>query len=414
MADGLVARHDRQTVGRQVPHHQLEVGPADGAGGDPDEQLARARPGLLGPGQVQAGSREGARRGELDAMAHRGHRASTPDCPAGATAAGVSGHKACPGAAREHGDGVVERTDGGETARAADEGGGRGHLGTHRPAGERAIGDAGGRLGERQHGHAGLAGRPATETDGRDIGQEEQRLGPHGLGEQHGGEVLVDHGLQAGEGAIVAAGNGDAAAARGDDDGPAVDEGAQARRLHDLERCGRGHDAPPAGAVARDRPATGVRQVPGGGLVVDRPDRFGGGREGRVGGIHDGARQDDRDRPLTTFADEARRERLRQQVPDLAHRLRHEHVERRRRHRRGGRVGLDGEEADLRAVAVGQHELVAHALEVHEGARRPQQVVMLDLDRAGLAAADQGVAAQRDDDARHGRRSPSGSPVSTV
>ena len=45
-ADDLVARHDRRLAEREVALHDVEVGPADAAGRDLDEHLARARDGL--------------------------------------------------------------------------------------------------------------------------------------------------------------------------------------------------------------------------------------------------------------------------------------------------------------------------------------------------------------------------------
>ena len=39
-ADGLVTGHDRQAAGREVALGELEVGPADGTGGDPQDELA--------------------------------------------------------------------------------------------------------------------------------------------------------------------------------------------------------------------------------------------------------------------------------------------------------------------------------------------------------------------------------------
>jgi hypothetical protein len=73
-ADGLVARDQRQAPGRQVPLDDVEVGPADRAGGHADEQLARARHRV---GQLGRLERPRPDRG-LAAQQHRTHPSIIP------------------------------------------------------------------------------------------------------------------------------------------------------------------------------------------------------------------------------------------------------------------------------------------------------------------------------------------------
>jgi hypothetical protein len=113
-------------------------------------------------------------------------------------------------------------------------------------------------------------------------------------------------------------------------------------------------------------------------------------------------RHDDRDLAPPAALEERVVEGLGQQVADLALGLRAQNVERRRRNDRRGHLGADRQEADLRAVAVGDHDLGAAALgQRDETARRGHQVAALDLGGARFAAPDQGVAAQGDGEPGH-------------
>ena len=106
-------------------------------------------------------------------------------------------------------------------------------------------------------------------------------------------------------------------------------------------------------------------------------------------------------------------QRLGQEIADLALRLGHKDVERRRRNGVPGGFCLDRQEADLRSVAMGQDEFMAHPVQLGQGLRCSDQVGALDRHRALLAASDERVATQRDDDAAHPRRSPARSPERT-
>lgn len=104
-------------------------------------------------------------------------------------------------------------------------------------------------------------------------------------------------------------------------------------------------------------------------------------------------------------------ERLGEQIADLTLGLGHQDVEPGWRNDVTCGVGLDRQKPDLRPVAMGEHELVAHPLEVGERPGGSEQVLALDRGRARLAAPDERVAAEGNDDAAHVRRSPAMSPV---
>jgi hypothetical protein len=128
--------------------------------------------------------------------------------------------------------------------------------------------------------------------------------------------------------------------------------------------------------------------------VVDRADRFGRLVEGGVVGLDLDPRQQRGHRAL---AAERVADLLFEQVADQAIGLGAEHVQRVRRHVGVG-LGLQGQQADLRAVAVNDDQLVFHR---HCG-QTPcgdAHVVQLVLRSGDLLAAQQRVAADGDDDA---------------
>ena len=59
-----------------------------------------------------------------------------------------------------------------------------------------------------------------------DVGGDDEHVGREGAGEQRGGEVLVDDGLDAAQAAVRLTDDGDAAAAGRDDDVAGLDEHA--------------------------------------------------------------------------------------------------------------------------------------------------------------------------------------------
>ena len=88
-------------------------------------------------------------------------------------------------------------------------------------------------------------------------GEDDEHIGVQLLGQQLGGEVLVDDGGRALQVVMLGTVDGDAAAAAADDDVAAVAEGADGAQLHNLLGLGGGHIAAPAAAPRL--PGTGSR-----------------------------------------------------------------------------------------------------------------------------------------------------------
>src|SRR3972149_1718849 len=88
-------------------------------------------------------------------------------------------------------------------------------------------------------------------------------------------------------------------------------------------------------------------------------------------------------------------QRLAEDVADTTLRIGHAHLQGERRHRGGvpDQLRPQEDEADLRPVAVRQHDAPAFLDERGDVARRLAGVLVLLLDRALLAVEDEGVAA---------------------
>ena len=128
-------------------------------------------------------------------------------------------------------------------------------------------------------------------------------------------------------------------------------------------------------------------------LVVDGADRLARRCECRVCPVHEHLRQQRGDLAVRQLV----AERLLEQVADHALALRPEHIERVGRDVGVGRR-LQGEQADLGSVAVGDDQLVVTG-ELGEAARGFGDVAALKLGLSRLAALQQRVAAERGDDA---------------
>ena len=189
---------------------------------------------------------------------------------------------------------------------------------------------------------------------------------------------------------------GIAAAAAGDHDRAALEQRDDVLLAEDLDRVRARHHAPPAAAgVGRDVPAEFLRAALGLLLVVERADRLGRVREGLVGGVHQHAREQDGGRDARVDL----RERRLEQVADLALGHRDQRVERERRGLLLAELLLQQQRADVRAVAVGEHDLVTGRAQGEHGLDDLAHVLELLRPRSGLTGLDQGVAADGDDDA---------------
>ena len=236
----------------------------------------------------------------------------------------------------------------------------------------------------------GLLRRAPVEVHGVDVGRDDEQVGAQPLGEHGGGPVLVDDGLDAGQGARPRpVHRGDATAPGADDHAALVEQPAHRAGLEDAQRRRGRHDPTPGGAVLADRPALLGREPLRVGLGVHRTDELGRVGERRVGRVDLGHRQHGGERLLER---QQVPQLLLDQVADHPLGLGAEDVE-----RVAGHVVVRGrlqrEQADLRAVAVGDDELVLD----RDRGQRPaggRDVGPLPLDGHRLASALQGVAAQ--------------------
>ena len=123
-----------------------------------------------------------------------------------------------------------------------------GDLRAHRARLEVAFGGQRLHLAHRHRVDGALVGRAVVDIHLGDVGEDQQDVGADLLGEQGGGEILVDDRRDAVETAAAVARHGDAAAARADHERPALDQGRDRRAGDDLAGLRRRHDPPPAAA----------------------------------------------------------------------------------------------------------------------------------------------------------------------
>ena len=248
-----------------------------------------------------------------------------------------------------------------------------------------------------------LAGRAPVDVGGVGVGGHDEVVGVDAGRQQAGGVVLVDDRLDAHQLAVGAAVDGrtlvvgvhdrDAAAARADDHGALLQQPADLAQLEDAHGLGRRHHAAIVAAVRLERPLLLGRHGVRGGLVVDGPDGLAGILEGRVvdvdldHGQHRGQGLVEGQQVAQLLLDE---------VADHALRLGTEDVQRVDRDLRVGGV-LERQQTDLRPVAVGDDQLV---LGGHRGqlAAGDADVLALVLAGHGFTPAEQGIAAEGDDD----------------
>lgn len=163
--------------------------------------------------------------------------------------------------------------------------------------------------------------------------------------------------------------------------------------LQDPFRYRGGHHAAPAAGVPGDVPTPLARQGPSRLPGVGLPHEFRGSCEGRIVGPYEGV-GDERGDPATG---QGVVEGAGQQGADHPLGLGAEQVQ-----RIGGAEGgvgraFHGEQADLGAVAVSEDDLVLVS-QSSQGGGHPVDVRLLDGGVGALAAVEQGVAAEGDDD----------------
>ncbi len=291
--------------------------------------------------------------------------------------------------ARRHGLGIVDPPDHRHPA-------GRGHEPAHRldlrPHRARREAERTQLLG------GGVAQRPGLRraVAGQDrvhVGQQQQDVGVERAGQQRGGQILVHDGFSAVQPPGAVPGDRYPAAAGADHDHALAQQAADRGQVDQLDRLGRGHHPAPGAAVLAHLPAPLSRDLKRLGLRVDRADELGRRAEGRIVGAYYGpadqaGRRPVRDRVL---------DRLQQPVADHALSLGAEHIERIRAGQQRVLRALHGQQADLGAVAVREHQLVL-AGQRHQGLHRLPDVRLLGGGVGPLTAFQQRVTAQRGDD----------------
>src|SRR5215469_10088594 len=195
-----------------------------------------------------------------------------------------------------------------------------------------------------------------VEVDAVHIGCHQEQVRGHVLGEQFAREILVDDRFDAYQTAMTGrpGSGGNAAAARADDHGVPVKQPGDRLDLHDAFGLGRGHHPPPLGTVLPERPALPGGQFVGGLLVIDRADELGGAGERRVLRVHHDHGQ--QRRHLVLWRQEASQFLL-DQVADHPLGTRVQDIQRVRLGAVVG-LGLQRQQANLRAVAVDDHNAV--------------------------------------------------------
>ena len=272
------------------------------------------------------------------------------------------------------------------------------HLGAHAAARELAGGGVLAQLGDGDAAQGPGGRRAEVHHDVGDVGGDDQGVGVELAGEDRGGEVLVDDGLDAAQrGAVLAVvGDRDAAAAGADDDeagpGQRVDRGG----VDDGLRLGRGDHAAPA-LLAAVLPDLAERDEPLRLLARQEPaDRLGGSRKPgssastRVRVTRPAVRCG---RPRAVSAASSSSVSVKR---DGGLGLGDAPVQRHRRHDVRGELVLDQQVAHLRSVAVGQDDLDTGGDDVGDVPGRLADGVPLGGGRRRTVRPGHGVAAQGD------------------
>ena len=264
-------------------------------------------------------------------------------------------------------------------------------LGAHRPGRELVA--------HLEHGvgmgtsDGSLARLAPVLVDGVGVGGHDEVVGLDAGCQQAAGEVLVDDGLDAhqllvrstrGGRSAIGVHHRDAAATGADDDGALLEQPLDLAQLEDALGLGRRHHPPEVVAVGLEGPALLLGHAVGRFLVIDGADGLGRVLEGRVGRV-DLDHREHRGQRLLEGHEVA--QLLLDEVADHALGLGAEDVERVGRHLLVGRT-LEGQQADLWSVAVGDDQLVLVGDRRQLDAGGPD-VLALVLGGHGLASAQQ-------------------------
>ncbi len=145
--------------------------------------------------------------------------------------------------------------------------------------------------------------RTPVEIERIDVGEHHQPVGAELTGKKGTGAILVDHGLDPGQAAILQLDHGNAAPARADHDHILLDQKFDEARFKDFERGRRWLHALPAIGICGDPPAALGCQGACFALGIDGTDRLSRLAKGRIMAINPDLRQKDSDQapPGSTF-----------------------------------------------------------------------------------------------------------------
>jgi len=271
-----------------------------------------------------------------------------------------------------------------------------GDLGAHRAGRESHTGQVV-QVEAVQRGGPGCA---EVGHHGGHVGEYQQLVGVDGDGEQGHGEVLVDDGLDALEQARAVIDDRGSAAAPADDHRLVLQQMCDRSLLDDPLWVRGGDDTTPPVAVGGDVPTVRLGQPQRALMVVDGSDELRGCGEGRVVRVDQCLGDDTQDRLRHSGVVQA----LGQPVADHPLCLGDERVQWVGAGQGQVVLALQGEHADLRAVAVADEQLVVRG-ERGEGPGGRLDVLDLDDGVGLLAASQECVAAERGHDAHVSRLS---------
>ncbi len=238
---------------------------------------------------------------------------------------------------------------------------------------------------------------PEPECDMVDVGRDHQHVDVEGPAEDRRRQVLVDDGLHPVQRPVLDPDDGHAAAAGTHDHETCPQHRCDRRSVENCPRFG-GCDDPSPAPLAPVLPGLAVLDHHAG-LVARKipPDRFGRSSERGVVGVHQSPGNDSSDWPGRPDLSQAALQCVEQDEADGALGLRSAPVQRNRWHHRCGDLVLHQQVANLWAVAVGDHDVVA--LGCHPG-----DPIGCDPDRRDLvlgpgpaAGRCHGVAPQRNE-----------------
>ena len=229
------------------------------------------------------------------------------------------------------------------------------------------------------------------------VGGDHEHVSLDRVGEQSGGEVLVDDRLHPANATVRVTHNGYAAATGSDHDVSGGDEGEDSPGLQNLQRGGRGDHPTPALLPSALPHLSVLHQLLGLGLRPEAADRLRRVGEARVVLVDPGAGDDGRDHADMTAPGEAPLQGIDDREADRGLGLGTAPVQGHGRDHRRSKLVLDQKVADLGTVPVGDDHLMTGRDETGHGLHRGGDRILLR--RWGRAAVGRahGIAAKREE-----------------